>query len=84
MSLRLRTPGAGFDMHGRAEINSYAQICPVTQMMCAGKEKIDMKRKAMAAVLMMSMVIGSSLTVCAAPEVMADGTVFDAEYYAQM
>lgn len=43
-----------------------------------------MKKKAMAAVLMMSMVIGSSLTVCAAPEVMADGTVFDAEYYAQM
>lgn len=43
-----------------------------------------MKKKAMAAVLMMSMVVGSSLTVCAAPQTMADGTVFDAEYYAQM
>ena len=43
-----------------------------------------MKKKAMAVVLMTSMVIGSSLTVCAAPEIMADGTVFDAEYYAQM
>ena len=48
------------------------------------KEKIDMKKKVMTAVLMMSMVMGSSLTVCAAPETMADGTVFDAEYYAQM
>ena len=57
---------------------------PTTQMMCAEKEKIDMKKKVMAAVLMMSMVAGSSLTVCAAPETMADGTVFDAEYYAQM
>ena len=42
-----------------------------------------MKKKAIAAVLMMSMIAGSSLTVCAAPETMADGTVFDAEYYAQ-
>ncbi len=42
-----------------------------------------MKKKAIAALLMMSMVAGSSLTVCAAPETMADGTVFDAEYYAQ-
>ena len=48
------------------------------------KEKIDMKKKVLTAVLMMSMVMGSSLTVCAAPETMADGTVFDAEYYAQM
>ena len=48
------------------------------------KEKIDMKKKAMAVVLMVSRVMGSSLTVCAAPETMADGTVFDAEYYAQM
>lgn len=43
-----------------------------------------MKKKAMAVVLMMSMVIGSSLTVCAAPEIMPDGAIFDAEYYAQM
>ena len=43
-----------------------------------------MKKKVMAAVLMMGIVIGSSLTVCAAPEVMADGTIFDAEYYARM
>lgn len=48
------------------------------------REKADMKKKIMAAVLMMSMVVGSSLTVCAAPEIMADGTVFDAEYYVQM
>ena len=44
---------------------------------------MNMKKKAIAAALMMSMVAGSSLTVCAAPETMADGTVFDAEYYAQ-
>lgn len=50
----------------------------------SGRNKADMKKKIMAAVLMMSMVVGSSLTVCAAPEIMADGTVFDAEYYAQM
>lgn len=48
------------------------------------KEKMKMKKKAMAAVLMMSLAAGSSLTVCAAPETKADGTVFDAEYYAQM
>ena len=45
---------------------------------------MNMKKKAIAAALMMSMVAGSSLTVCAAPETMADGTVFDAEFYAQM
>lgn len=43
-----------------------------------------MKKKTIAAVLAISMVTGSSLTVCAAPKTMEDGTVFDAEYYAQM
>ena len=43
-----------------------------------------MKKKVVAVILMMSMIAGSSLTVCAAPKTMEDGTVFDAEYYAQM
>ena len=30
-----------------------------------------------------ALVLGNSMTVFAAPELMADGTVFDAEYYAQ-
>ena len=40
-------------------------------------------KKAIAILLTMATVMGSSLTVFAAPETMQDGTVFDAEYYAQ-
>lgn len=31
----------------------------------------------------MTLVFGCSMTVCANPEVIPDGTIFDAEYYAQ-
>lgn len=40
-------------------------------------------KKAMFAVMAAAIVLSSGLTVFAAPEKMADGTVFDAEYYAQ-
>lgn len=42
-----------------------------------------MKKKIMTALLAI-IVLGNSLTALAAPEIMPDGTVFDAEYYAQM
>ena len=42
-----------------------------------------MKKKIMTALLAI-IVLGNSLTALAAPETMPDGTVFDAEYYAQM
>ena len=41
-----------------------------------------MKRKIVAIVLTLSMVLGNGLIVCAEPKTMEDGTVFDAEYYA--
>lgn len=41
-----------------------------------------MKRKTVTA-LMAALCVGSSMTAYAAPETMPDGTVFDAEYYAQ-
>lgn len=40
-------------------------------------------KKKVAVLLTMFLVLGNSLTVLAAPEAMPDGTVFDAEYYAQ-
>lgn len=40
-------------------------------------------RKKVLTVMLILMVLSNSLTVFAAPETMADGTVFDAEYYAQ-
>ena len=40
-----------------------------------------MKRNAMTLVLMISMVIGSSLTVCEELELMPDGRIFDAKAY---
>ncbi len=40
-------------------------------------------KKSLLAVMAATMVLSSSLTVFAAPETMPDGTIFDAEYYAQ-
>lgn len=42
-----------------------------------------MKKKLMIAIAAMTLALSWSITVCAQPEVMPDGTVFDAEYYAQ-
>lgn len=47
------------------------------------KEKETMKKKMMMTLLTMGLALASSMTVCAAPQIMPDGTVFDAEYYAQ-
>lgn len=43
-----------------------------------------MKKKVFAVVLTLFMAIGCRKTVLAAPEIMPDGTIFDAEYYAEM
>lgn len=43
-----------------------------------------MKKKLFVTLLTLSMLIGSNRTVLAAPEIMSDGTIFDAEYYAEM
>lgn len=40
-------------------------------------------KKSLFAIMAATMVLSSSLTVSAAPETMPDGTIFDAEYYAQ-
>ncbi len=40
-------------------------------------------KKTLVAIMTATMVLNSSLTVFAAPETMPDGTIFDAEYYAQ-
>ena len=40
-------------------------------------------KKSLLAIMAATMVLSSSLTVFAAPETMPDGTIFDAEYYAQ-
>lgn len=42
-----------------------------------------MKKKLLNVLLLTSVIVGSSLTVCAQPETMPDGTIFDAEYYAE-
>lgn len=42
-----------------------------------------MKKRIMALIMAMSIMTGSGLTAYAAPVRMADGTIFDAEYYAQ-
>ena len=42
-----------------------------------------MKKRKLAILLAMWMLFAGSVTVNAAPQVMADGTVFDADYYAQ-
>lgn len=43
----------------------------------------SMKRRFMCLILAVVFLIGSSMTVSAAPKKMSDGTLFDAEYYAQ-
>lgn len=40
-------------------------------------------KRILVAIIVTAMALSSSLTVFAAPETMPDGTVFDAEYYAQ-
>ena len=40
-------------------------------------------KKTLLAAMAATMVLSSSLTAFAAPETMPDGTIFDAEYYAQ-
>ncbi len=40
-------------------------------------------KKSIIATLTVATLLGSSLSVCAAPKTMADGTVFDAEFYAE-
>lgn len=40
-------------------------------------------KKKMTVLLTMFLVLGSSMTVCAEPKAMPDGTIFDAEYYAE-
>lgn len=42
-----------------------------------------MKKKIMSFAAAFAVLVGSSMTVCAQPVTMEDGTVFDAEYYAQ-
>lgn len=42
-----------------------------------------MKKKLMILAAAMILALGCSMTVCAQPRTMSDGTVFDAEYYAQ-
>lgn len=45
---------------------------------------MKMKKKVFATLLALFIAIGGSRTVLAAPEIMPDGTIFDAEYYAEM
>lgn len=40
-------------------------------------------KKTLLAIMAAAMIVNSSLTAVAAPEIMPDGTIFDAEYYAQ-
>ena len=42
-----------------------------------------MKRKFIIAAAALALMLGQSITAFASPEVMPDGTLFDAEYYAQ-
>lgn len=42
-----------------------------------------MKRRLLCFMLLVALLVGSGLTVSAAPQKMSDGTLFDAEYYAQ-
>lgn len=42
-----------------------------------------MKKKLLIAATILALSLGCSMIVCAQPEVMPDGTIFDAEYYAQ-
>ena len=42
-----------------------------------------MKRRLLCFMLSAALLVGSGLTVSAAPQKMSDGTLFDAEYYAQ-
>ena len=43
-----------------------------------------MKRKLIILAAALTLALSWSITACAQPEVMPDGTVFDAEYYAQI
>lgn len=52
-------------------------------MSSGGNRMRGLKRKAAAACMAATIMVGSSTTALAMPQLMSDGTVFDAQYYAQ-